>query len=126
MSRSPLFKTPKQVFFNPINIFDSFTHSIYCFIIYFFRLTSKFIFTGQKWAEKDLVPETMIVHDEFNWNSLVEEVVDEWYCVTSVVGNERNNDIKQKNETNGTNGTIPRKGAFKIEKLKCSQLCHLN
>ena len=24
-------KTPKQVFFNPINIFDSFTHSIYCF-----------------------------------------------------------------------------------------------
>ena len=26
--RSPLSKTPKQVFFNPINIFDSFTHSI--------------------------------------------------------------------------------------------------
>ena len=28
LSRSPLSKTPKQVFFNPINIFDSFTHSI--------------------------------------------------------------------------------------------------
>ena len=36
LSRSPLSKTPKQVFFNPINIFDFFTHSIYCFIIYFF------------------------------------------------------------------------------------------
>ena len=31
LSRSPLSKTPKQVFFNPINIFDSFTHSYYCF-----------------------------------------------------------------------------------------------
>ena len=30
-SRSPLSKTPKQVFFNPINIFDSFTHSITVF-----------------------------------------------------------------------------------------------
>jgi len=28
LSRSSLSKTPKQVFFNPINIFDSFTHSI--------------------------------------------------------------------------------------------------
>ena len=28
LSCSPLSKTPKQVFFNPINIFDSFTHSI--------------------------------------------------------------------------------------------------
>ena len=28
LSRSPLSKTPKQVFFNPMNIFDSFTHSI--------------------------------------------------------------------------------------------------
>ena len=26
--RSPLSKTPQQVFFNPINIFDSFTHSV--------------------------------------------------------------------------------------------------
>ena len=42
LSRSPLSKTSKQVFFNPINIFVTFTHSIYCFIIYFFRLTSKF------------------------------------------------------------------------------------
>ena len=28
LSRSPLSKTPKQVVFNPINIFDSFAHSI--------------------------------------------------------------------------------------------------
>ena len=28
LSRYPQSKTPKQVFFNPINIFDSFTHSI--------------------------------------------------------------------------------------------------
>ena len=28
LSRSPQSKIPKQVFFNPINIFDSFTHSI--------------------------------------------------------------------------------------------------
>ena len=33
LSRSPLSKTPTQVFFNPINIFDSFTHSITVFII---------------------------------------------------------------------------------------------
>ena len=46
LSRSLLSKTPKQVFFNPINILNSFTHSIYCFIIYFFRLTSTFLFTG--------------------------------------------------------------------------------
>ena len=31
LSRSSLSKTPKQVFFNPINIFDSFTHSITVF-----------------------------------------------------------------------------------------------
>ena len=48
--RSPLSKTPKQVFFNPINIFDSFTHS--CFIIYFFRLTSKIIFTAKVSSSK--------------------------------------------------------------------------
>ena len=38
-SRSPLSKTPKtpkQVFFNPINIFVTFTQLYYCFIIYFF------------------------------------------------------------------------------------------
>jgi len=38
-SRSPLSKTPKtpkQVFFNPINIFATFTQLYYCFIIYFF------------------------------------------------------------------------------------------
>ena len=35
-SRSPLSKTPKQVFFNPINIFDFFYTLYYCFIIYFF------------------------------------------------------------------------------------------
>ena len=28
LSQSPLSKTPKQVFFNPINIFVTFTHSI--------------------------------------------------------------------------------------------------
>ena len=35
LSRSPLSKTPKQVFFNPINIFYFYT-LYYCFIIYFF------------------------------------------------------------------------------------------
>ena len=38
-SRSPLSKTPKtpkQVFFNPINIFATFTQLYDCFIIYFF------------------------------------------------------------------------------------------
>ena len=49
LSRSPLSKTPKQVFFNPINIF-SLLHTLLLFFngiaIYFFRLTSKFIFTG--------------------------------------------------------------------------------
>ena len=29
LSRSHLSKTPKQVFFNPINIFDSFTHTLF-------------------------------------------------------------------------------------------------
>ena len=45
--RFPLSKTPKQVFFNPINIFDTFTHYLLFFLIYFFRLTSKFIFTAR-------------------------------------------------------------------------------
>ena len=36
LPRSPLSKTPKQVFFNPINIFDIFYTLYYCFIIYFF------------------------------------------------------------------------------------------
>jgi len=36
LSRSPLSKIPKQVFFNPINIFDIFYTLYYCFIIYFF------------------------------------------------------------------------------------------
>ena len=34
--RSPLSKTPKQVFFNPINIFDIFYHSVLLLSIYFF------------------------------------------------------------------------------------------
>ena len=34
-SRSPLSKTPKQVFFNPINIFDSFTTHYYTNTLYF-------------------------------------------------------------------------------------------
>ena len=37
LSRSPLSKTPKQVFFNPMNIFDIFYHTLFAvFIIYFF------------------------------------------------------------------------------------------
>ena len=36
LSRSPLSKTPKQVFFNPINIFDIFYTLYYCFFIYTF------------------------------------------------------------------------------------------
>ena len=43
-SRSSLFKTPKQVFFNPLNIFDTFNHTKSLLSIYFFRLTSKFYF----------------------------------------------------------------------------------
>ena len=47
LARSPLSKIPKQVFFDPINIFDIFYTLYYYFIIYFFRLTSTFyIFTG--------------------------------------------------------------------------------
>ena len=41
LPRSPLSNTPKQVFFNPINIFDSFTHSV------LLLLSIYFIFTGQ-------------------------------------------------------------------------------
>ena len=41
LSRSPLSKTPKQVFFNPTKyILNTFTHSITVFLIYFFRLTA--------------------------------------------------------------------------------------
>ena len=43
---SSILKHSNKSFFNPINIFDSFTHSIAVFLIYFFRLTSKFIFTA--------------------------------------------------------------------------------
>ena len=43
--RSPLSKTPKQVFFNPINIFDIFYTLCSTIINLFIRLTSKFIFT---------------------------------------------------------------------------------
>ena len=41
--------------FNPINIFDIFYTLYYCFIIYFFRLTSKIYFTGQ--ADSQFVPD---------------------------------------------------------------------
>ena len=34
LSRSPLSKTPKQVFFNPINIFDTFTLLFTLYIIH--------------------------------------------------------------------------------------------
>ena len=43
---SHLSNKPKQVFFNPINIFDTFTHSItllYIFNYTFFHLTSNFL-----------------------------------------------------------------------------------
>ena len=41
LSRSPLSKIPKQVFFNPINIFDIFYTLYYYFYNLLFRLTSK-------------------------------------------------------------------------------------
>ena len=45
LSRSPLSKTPKQVFFNPINIFWHLLHTLfYYYQFYFFRLTSKLYF----------------------------------------------------------------------------------
>ena len=45
---SPLSKTPKQVFFNPINIFDSFYHTLYyCFIIILFSF-NVIVFTGDE------------------------------------------------------------------------------
>ena len=44
LSRSPLSKTPKQVFFNPIHIFVTFTTLFYYYQFYFFRLTFKILF----------------------------------------------------------------------------------
>ena len=44
LSHSSVSKIPKQVFFNPINILTSFTHSVLLLSIYFFRLMSFFIF----------------------------------------------------------------------------------
>ena len=68
-----LFKTPKQVIFNPINIFVTFAHSITCFIIYFFRLTSIFLIyrygsvhPGSSSSPLGFVPNTP---DEMNSNN---------------------------------------------------------
>jgi len=44
LSRSPLSKTPKQVFFNPINIFDIFFTLYYCFIIILFSFNVQNLF----------------------------------------------------------------------------------
>ena len=46
LSRSPLSKTPKQVFFNPINILTLLHTLFYYYQFYFFFLTSTFIFTA--------------------------------------------------------------------------------
>ena len=45
LSRFPLSKTPKQVFFNPINIFDTFTTLYYCFYNYTFSFNVKIFIT---------------------------------------------------------------------------------
>jgi len=56
LSRSPLSKTPKQVFFNPINIL-TLLHTLLLFYNLLFRLTSTFIFTGKNTCFADVVPE---------------------------------------------------------------------
>ena len=47
MSRSPLSKTPKQVFFNPINIFDIFYHTLLLFYNLLFSFNVKCFLSGE-------------------------------------------------------------------------------
>ena len=46
MTRSPLSKTPKQVFFNPINIFDILLHTLLLFYNLLFSFNVKFRYSG--------------------------------------------------------------------------------
>ena len=73
--RSPLSKTPKQVIFNPINIFDTFTTLFYYYQFYFFRLTSTFIFTGGPAGAKAGTVTTMVGTKESTSSVLLTQVL---------------------------------------------------